>query len=205
VSGFARGWFGGSGLGLLDFFPGGGVVGVAVVDPAHAAVAQCICAALDRLGAVPGVGVSALAALAGHNVFFFTKSRIPVTLITSKYLNPNTLTQMYYLQLYSASYTSYCGMVEVNSNIVPRVGDTVEDKNQDTYIVFDVTHFLSENRCMVIVRARHASQQDRVYVLKENGFLPSDEMHAGPDELFVSQKAWVNAFNNLPNYKDVED
>ena len=67
MSGFARGWLRGCRLGLIGFLPGGGVVTEAIVDPDEAAIAERVCAAVDRLGAMPGGVIAALAAFAFHD------------------------------------------------------------------------------------------------------------------------------------------
>jgi hypothetical protein len=67
MRGCARGWLRGSRLGLLDFFPGGNVVRVAMVDPEEAAIAEGVGAAVDRLGAMPRGFIAALAAFAFHD------------------------------------------------------------------------------------------------------------------------------------------
>jgi hypothetical protein len=63
-------------LGLIGFLPGGGVVTEAIVDPDEAAIAERVCAAVDRLGAMPGGVIAALAAFAFHFVFFFGSEKV---------------------------------------------------------------------------------------------------------------------------------
>lgn len=113
---------------------------------------------------------------------------------------------MYYLQLYSDSHTHIAGLIEVESTLLPRPGDVIEkgDKEEEHYIVFDVTHSLFKGRCMAIVRAREASREGRQQILMENGYLvPQEEPRYG--ELFVSQTAWGAVESRLPRYRDLQD
>lgn len=111
---------------------------------------------------------------------------------------------MYYLQLYSDSYTQHVGLTEVNSNTLPRPGDLIEANKGETFLVFDVTHILNDNRCMVVVRAREAARADRFWNFAENGYLDTREEPRHGD-LDVSLESWNAAFDSLPQYRDLPD
>lgn len=112
---------------------------------------------------------------------------------------------MYYIQLFSDTYTPFAKMIEVDSVLLPRPGDMIEHsefKDID-FMVFDVSHCLFDGNCMVIVRAREASREDRHILLMETGYvIPKEESRHG--ELFLSSQAWNAALSNLPKYREFE-
>jgi hypothetical protein len=109
---------------------------------------------------------------------------------------------MYYLHLYTDSYTPHGEMMEIDSTLLPRSGDLIEAMEGETFLVFDVTHHIGQGRCMVVVSAREAAREDRYHNFAENGYLDSreDPRHG---RLFVSAEAWNAALSKLAPVRDI--
>jgi hypothetical protein len=112
---------------------------------------------------------------------------------------------MYYLELFGDDYTPFMGIREIDSIIVPRPGDTIEDHQGNTFIVFDVSHCLGMDRCMVMVRAREASRMDRGVVYSENAYFAEANEYPRVGALSVSDELWKAVIDKLPKHRLVCD
>lgn len=113
---------------------------------------------------------------------------------------------MYYLQLFSSSYSHYLNKKEIKSVILPRPGDVVMDNDGSTFIVFDIMHMLSDGKCMVVVSAREAAREDRLYVLRENRYLESeDNDEPGCASPCISESFWDEVVSDLPTFREIKE